>query len=914
MDAEQQSSQQRTRLSDFGLKKSSPLPAQNETGKRETRLSDFGLKKPSKNPFAASMAEANLTPLSNDMLSTVRGTRLADFGLRKMSSLQEERQVIEATPAVRVFKGPLALSEHMRSIEPTNEKSAARVARGQFLAPVQEQPSFDEKPETEEAVDDEEKEGSNESPRNGAERASGAENGPSSESSAARGPLQTLTHNVLGRRVPQLNQVSMVECGAACLAMILNYYGRRTSISEVRERCSVGRDGLSALAIVKAARDYGLRVRAVSLQKNDFRFVTLPAIVHWEFNHFLVVERWSSKRIDVVDPAIGRRRLTAQEFDEGFTGVVLMFEPGVHFDRHNSSPRTSLWTYLRSMLAAPGVLAQLVGASLVLQVLGLVIPFLTQIIVDHVIPSGMNNLLVLVGIGMLMLVLTQMVTSLLRSFLLIYLQARIDKQMMLHFFEHLLTLPYRFFQQRLSGDLLARLSSNTAIRDILTDQLISTILDGSFVTIYLVILMAQSSLFGGVAVAVGVIQLVLLLTSVKPLRGLAMRDLIAQGRSQAYMNEALNGIATLKAAGAEQRAFSHWSNLFFTQLNISIRRNYLGSLVNIAMSTLNTLSSLLLLWLGTAQVLRGTMTLGTMLELTTLTGSILTPLGSLVSSTLGLQMVRAHFERIADVVAARSEQDIHTVQQPPRLSGQIELRNVSFQYDQNSPQILSDINISIEPGQKVALVGQTGSGKSTLGKLLLGLITPTAGEILYDDLPLEKLSYQEVRRQFGVVMQESFVFSESVRKNIAFNEPTLDMEQIVRAAKAAAIHEDITRMPMKYETLVAEGGSALSGGQRQRVALARALAHSPAVLLLDEATSNLDVVTEQQVEQNLNVLACTRIIIAHRLSTIRNADVILVLDKGRIVETGSHNELLHRNGYYAELIQCQVNDEELAIA
>ncbi len=916
-----QSSQQGTRLSDFGLKKSSPSSVKNEAGKPETTLSDFGLKKPSstKNQFVAKMAESNLTSLSNDMLSTVRGTRLTDFGLRKMSSLAEEGRMVETKPAVRVFKGPLTLSEHVRSIEPTNEKTAARVARSQFLAPVQEQPSLEEKSETQEVVSDEEKGNSSKPaapPRNDADKASGEGKGLSHASSAstARSPLQTLAHNVMARRVPQLNQVSMVECGAACLAMILNYYGRRTSISEVRERCSVGRDGLSALAIVKAARDYGLRVRAVSLQKNDFRFVTLPAIIHWEFNHFLVVEHWSTKRVDVVDPAVGRRRLTAQEFDEGFTGVVLMFEPGVHFDRHNSSPRTSLWTYLRSMLEAPGVLAQLVGASLVLQVLGLVIPFLTQIIVDHVIPSGMNNLLVLVGIGMLLLVITQMVTSLLRSFLLIYLQARIDKQMMLHFFEHLLTLPYRFFQQRLSGDLLARVSSNTAIRDILTDQLISTILDGSFVTIYLVILMAQSTLFGGIAVAVGVIQLVLLLTSVKPLRGLAMRDLIAQGRSQAYMNEALNGIATLKAAGAEQRAFTHWSNLFFTQLNISIRRNYLGSLVNIAMSTLNTLSSLLLLWLGTAQVLHGSMTLGTMLELTTLTGSILTPLGSLVSSTLGLQMVRAHFERIADVVAANSEQDIHTVQQPPRLSGQIELRNVSFQYDQNSPQILSDINISIEPGQKVALVGQTGSGKSTLGKLLLGLITPTAGEIFYDDLPLEKLSYQEVRRQFGVVMQESFVFSDSVRKNIAFNEPTLDMEQIVRAAKAAAIHEDIIRMPMKYETLVAEGGSALSGGQRQRVALARALAHSPAVLLLDEATSNLDVVTEQQVEQNLNTLACTRIVIAHRLSTIRNADVILVLEKGRIVETGSHNELLHRNGYYAKLIQCQVNDEELAIA
>lgn len=723
--------------------------------------------------------------------------------------------------------------------------------------------------------------------------------------------LRNALHDMVARRVPQMHQLSAVECGAACLAMILNYHGLSVTVSDVRERCSVGRDGLSALAIVKVARDYGLRVRAVSLKKSDLRYVKLPAIVHWEFNHFIVVERWSAKYVDVVDPALGRRRLTAEEFDQGFTGIVLTFEPGAQFERRNSSERLSLWTYLRSMLQAKGVFVQLVAASLVLQVLGLIMPVLTQVMVDQVIPSGMGNVMVLVGIGMIMLVVTDLVTSILRVFVLIYLQARIDMQMMLYFFEHLLALPYRFFQQRLSGDLLARVSSNTAIRDLLTQQLISTVLDGSFTIVYLVILLWQSPTFGGVVVAIGLVQVILMLSTVKPLRGLAVRDLLAQAKSQAYMNEALNSIATIKAAGAEQTAFTRWSNLFFDQLNVSVRRNYLGSLINIVLTTLHTLAPLVLLWLGTVQVLQHTMTVGTMLGLISLATAFLTPLASLVSSGQSLQMVRAHFERIADVVGAKAEQDIHAVKQPPKLTGKIELQNVCFQYDANSQPILSDINICIKPGQKVALVGQTGSGKSTLGKLLLGLITPTKGEIRYDDIPLQELNYQAVRRQFGVVMQESALFSDSIRQNIAFNDPTLSLEQIMHAAKMAAIHDDIVKMPMNYETLVAEGGSALSGGQRQRVSIARALAHNPSVLLLDEATSNLDVVTEQVLEHNLNSLRCTRIVIAHRLSTILNADVILVLDKGMIVERGSHAELLQQNGYYAQLIRCQLANGEM---
>jgi ATP-binding cassette subfamily B protein len=711
------------------------------------------------------------------------------------------------------------------------------------------------------------------------------------------------------RRVPQLTQMNQVECGLACLAMVLSYYGRKTTISELRTRCGVGRDGFSALGIVKMARSYKMRVKAISLQRNDFRFVTLPAIVHWEFNHFLVVERWSRKRVVVVDPAAGRRKLTAEEFDAGFTGIVIMLEPGVHFDRHAPVSGESLGSYLfRHAKQMPSTLAQVLATSLLIQAFGLVLPLLTQFVIDHVLPFKMNGLMTVLGLGMLMLLLSQVITTLLRSLLLVYLSARIDKQMMLGFFERLFMLPYSFFQQRASGDLLARMGSNAVIRDVFSSRLVATFLDGSMVVIYLCILLWQSLPFALTTLVIGLFQVILLVGTNSVVRELINRELAAMGKTEGYVAEALAGIETFKASGVEYRAFDRWSSLFFDQLNIQVRRNSLSAIIDTTMTALRTLAPLALLWIGTMQVLDGALTVGTMLALNTLAIGFLTPLSSLVSAGQSLQMAQSHFERITDVTEAEPEQDKQLVQLPPRLSGRIQLENVTFRYAPEAPDVLRGITLCIEAGQKVALVGRTGSGKSTLGKLLLGLYPVTQGAILYDGIPLRNLDYQEVRRQFGVVMQDASIFSGSILQNITLNDPGMNMEQAVEAARIAAIHEDIVQIPMGYEAFVAEGGSALSGGQRQRLALARAIAHRPAILLLDEATSHLDVIVEQKVAHNLRSIACTQIIIAHRLSTIREADVIIVLDHGTIVEKGSHEELMQLNGYYAQLMWHQVQE------
>jgi ABC-type bacteriocin/lantibiotic exporter with double-glycine peptidase domain len=704
-------------------------------------------------------------------------------------------------------------------------------------------------------------------------------------------------------------QLSAVECGAASLAMILGFHGRKTQIGECRECIGVGRDGISARTIANVARTYGLRVKAYSLEPTDFKYLQLPAIAHWDFNHFVVVERWSPRWAEIVDPAVGRRRLTAAAFEQSLTGVVLTFEPGAQFERR-SAPRSVWRHYLTYLALLPGVVAQIFGASLLLQVVGLALPVATKVLIDQVLPFQITTIMPILGIGMGILFLVHVVTSYLRAALLIYLQARIDTRLTLGFFEHLLTLPFRFFEQRSSGDLLMRLGSNTFIRETLTSQMLSVVLDGTLVLGYLALLLVQSLSFGILVLVVGLLQVALFLGTTRRVRELTQRDLLAQAESQSYLVEVLSGIAALKATGAEERALDHWSNRFFKHLNITLRRSQLSAVIDTAMTALRTFSPLALLWAGGLWVLDGTLSLGTMLALNALAMAFLAPLASLVSNGQRLQLVGAHLDRLADVLEAVPEQNPQMVQPAPQLSGRIELNHVSFRYDPNAPLVLRDISLAVEPGQTVALVGRTGSGKSTLAKLLLGLYTPTEGELCYDGHPLHLLNYRMLRSQFGVVLQEPFLFSGSIRQNIAFNDSGLALEQVIAAARLAAIHDEIAQLPMGYETLVAEGGG-LSGGQRQRLVLARALAHRPAILVLDEATSQLDVVTERRVDEGIRQLACTRIIIAHRLSTIRNADLILVLDQGAIVERGSHNELLARGGHYAVLVQHQVEADVL---
>lgn len=708
-------------------------------------------------------------------------------------------------------------------------------------------------------------------------------------------------------RVRPILQMNSAECGLASLAMVMDFYGRTVSVAECCDRQKVS-GGVTARTLAEIARRFGMKVEAYTLEPAELARTRLPAIIHWNFNHFMVLERWTADKVDVVDPACGRRALSAAEFDDGFTGVVLVLSPTPEFAPRKGR-QTPLWPpYLRGILRRPGVagiMGNVLAVSLLTQFFGLLLPILTKVVVDNVLPGRSPDLLLTVGVGALALAIALAAISYLRSASLVYLQGHLDPQVMLGFFEHLLSLPFTFFQQRMSGDLLMRLASNAYVRETLTNQTLSALLDGTFVIGYFVLLLVAAPPLAALTLGIGILQAAVVLGTTRRFRELMQRELLTQAESQAYAVEVLGGMATVKASGTEDRVLKHWTALFYKYLNVSQERGRFSAVVDSVSLALRTLTPLALLWVGAYQVLNGKTTLGTMLALNALAASMVMPMVSLASTFRQLQVVGAHLARIADVMEAEPEQDRHTARRAPTAVGRIELQHVCFRYSLDSPWVVRDVSAVIEPGSKTAIVGPTGSGKSTLAMLLLGIYQCLEGQILIDGVPLRDLDYRALRRHFGVVTQDPFLFRGSVRENIALHDPYMPFDRVVRAARLAAIHDEVLAMPMGYETPVGEGGGALSGGQRQRVALARALAREPSALLLDEATSHLDGVTESAVHEHLAGFACTRIVIAHRLSTVRDADVILVLDGGRVAEQGSHQRLLGRRGCYASLIASQ---------
>ena len=708
------------------------------------------------------------------------------------------------------------------------------------------------------------------------------------------------------RDIPVFRQLNSLECGATCLAMVLAYHGRHVRSEQLAKQLGVTRDGATANAIIDVARTHGLVTRAVRVDLDALPHLTSGAILHWDFNHFVVFERAWRDAVQIVDPAAGRRRLSLKQFSRSFTGVAVLCTPGEQFQPTVLEPkRLGRWLY---SLVRGADFNRALTLSVILQLFALAAPLLTAAVVDNVVPHADLHLAKLLAIALGASVTFFFFSSLTRASLLLQLRTRIDAEMSMRFFEHLVSLPYEFFQRRASGDLFNRLATNTAVRQFLTSSVLSTVLDGGIALLSLVLLIALDLQLGACTLALGVLHGLIFVAVRARLSRLMAEDLRAQASCRGCEIDILQGIADLKTLGAEPNAIGLWSNFFVDTLNTALVRGRLMVFVDSLLASLRLGGPMAMLLIGTYFVLEGSLTLGSLLALNALATSFLISAGAVAGTLAQVQMLDAYLEQLSEVFSQRREVELANPTLPPPLTGAIGIEGIGFRFGSRSRDILKNVSLQIEPREFVAIVGPSGSGKSTLAHLLVGLYQPTEGRIVYDGMDLRSFDPRGLRRMLGIVLQKPHLFNTTVRGNIALATPDTSFEAIVDAAKAASIHDDIMAMPMQYDTILREDGSMLSGGQRQRLALARALVHKPAVVLLDEATSALDSVTETRVQASLESMRCTRILIAHRLSTVVRADRILVLEGGEIVEQGTHAELLAAAGAYHRLLQAQLRE------
>jgi ATP-binding cassette, subfamily B, bacterial len=632
----------------------------------------------------------------------------------------------------------------------------------------------------------------------------------------------------------------------------------------------------------------------------------LPAIIHWQGVHFVVLEKWGQDKATIIDPALGRRTLSHDEFAARYSGVALTFEPSAHFAekmaaRSADAPPAAWRLYLQRALNVPGsrpLLGQLLGASLLLQLAGLILPLAIWLVVERILPAPDDPPLLLLGVGLVDGVVGPNGRYLPAQPVGHPAPAAARQPHHARLFSPSAIPPLRFFPTAHQRRFNFPPGGNAVVRQMISSGVLGGLLDGGLALLYLIILYAQAPLFGLVITGMAAAQFLILARTGGRVHEYSQIALATRAEEDGFAVQVLRGIESVKAAGTESWLFAQWHGRFTATLQADARRDRYVAGINSLLQLLTNAAPLLLLWLGVGAVNGGQLSLGQMLGLVALASSSLVPLGSLAHYINQGQQIWAYLERLADVwdTAVEETPAVETEQEPLVLQGGIQVANLTFRYAQDGAFGLSDVSFTVAPGEKVAIVGPTGAGKSTLVRLLLGLYRPQAGSITFDGRPMDELGLSRLRRAIGVVLQDAFIISGTIRENIALNQPDMPFSQVEAAAKQAALHEEIMRLPMGYETRVGEGGSGLSGGQRQRLALARALATRPSLLILDEATSHLDGISEGKIKQALDALPITRLIIAHRLSSVRDADRILALEGGRLAEAGAPAELAARDG------------------
>ena len=703
------------------------------------------------------------------------------------------------------------------------------------------------------------------------------------------------------KHVPYIEQMEHSECGLACFAMVLGYYNHHVTLNEIRDEFGLPKGGGSLYHLSMLAEKKGMISKGFYCDTEKLTNLEWPLILHWENKHFVVLEKIRGKKYYIVDPAYGRRSYNKEEFNELYSGTVLSLKPSEEFQERKR--KTNLSFFMEVLKDQKKKIAIIIMMTLLLQVAAVAIPFLTRWITDEVLVMKHTSLLTMFGYAILVIFLMNLLLASFRGFIIAKLQTRMDSFMMSKFIEKLFQLPYMFFENRSSGELLFRSNLNVLIRQILSTNVISFFIDIFLLVTYSIIMFYFSEKMGSIVLIIAIIIGLVLLINTKILKALSDKNVSTQSEVQKYLSENIYGISDVKMLGLETSVFQHWNNRFQAQLETSEKRGIWTSSIQSIFSSIQFILPLFLLWIGGFLVLQGEMTLGTLIAFNTIAGSFITPIISIGTSYTDLINLSSYIQRLMDVIVSKPEQEEYEIDRS--VDGKIEVKNLSFAYDSFSEKVLDNISFSANIGEKVAIVGPSGSGKSTLAKLILGLYTPTEGSVLYDNIPIKKYQLTELRKQIGAVLQESRLFNDSVLENITRGNQ-VDFEHLEEVLKQANILDVVKNLPLGIFTKISESGVNFSGGQRQRLILARALIKKPKVLVLDEATSALDTLTEKSIEESISSLSSTRIIIAHRLSTIKNADKIIVLHQGKIVEMGKHDELMSIEGLYHQLYGAQI--------
>ena len=706
-------------------------------------------------------------------------------------------------------------------------------------------------------------------------------------------------------KTPTVLQMEAVECGAASLAMVLGYYGKFVPLEELRIACGVSRDGSKASNLIKAARAYGLDAKGFKKEPDGLKRMQGPMIVHWNFNHFLVVEGFKNGKVYLNDPANGPRIVSEEEFDHSFTGVVLTFKEGESFEKSGS--KTSIFTSLKKRLKGSEVaiaFTVLIGMGMVIP--GLVIPVFTKIYIDDILLANRANWLGPLLLGMGITALLRGVMTWLQQHYLLRLDTKVRVSTSSQFLWHILRLPAEFFTQRQSGDICSRLQSNDRVATLLSGQLATTAIDIAMIVFYFALMTYYNMTLALVGVAAAVINVIYLKYAATKRVDQNRKLLQDRGKLQGNAMSGLQVMETLKATGSEGDFFAKWAGSQTKVLNTEQKMGVSTQILSAIPVFLTALTNAVVLVLGGFYILNGQLTIGMLVAFQSLMTSFMTPVNNLVSLGSQLQELEGDMNRLDDVFKYQVDEHNNGFDEEfqEKLSGNVEIKNLTFGYSRLEPALIENFNLTLKPGSRVALIGGSGCGKSTIAKLITGINKPWSGKILFDGIEKEKLSKRVIANSLSVVDQDICMFSGTIRDNLTLWDDDISDFEVVRAAKDACIHDDITARSSGYDHKLDEGGSNFSGGQRQRLEIARALVTNPTIMILDEATSALDPLTEKTVDESIRRRGCTCIIVAHRLSTIRDCDEIIVLDKGKIIQRGTHDELINVEGHYANLISA----------